>query len=207
MRTQSRTGRRRIRLYRIAFVQKAFFIYLLKQIPESLNIAVVVCDVRMFHIHPVPYLLRKRNPLPCIFHHLLAAGVIVFLDGYPAPYVFLRNAEFLLHAQLDRQAVSIPAGSPFHAETALRLVAADSVLYGTRHHMMYPGHAVCRRRPLEKDETRSILTLFHRLLETLFPVPLLKNFLIYRHRVKPFVLSESHNILYNFPTNCKDTIF
>ena len=72
---------RRIRLYRIAFVQKALFVYLLQQVPEGFDITVVVSYIRVVHIHPIANPLGKGLPLLGIFHHLLAAGIVVFFYG------------------------------------------------------------------------------------------------------------------------------
>ena len=72
---------RRIRLYRIAFVQKALFVYLLQQVPEGFDITVVVSYIRVVHIHPIADSLGKGLPLLGIFHHLLAAGIVVFFYG------------------------------------------------------------------------------------------------------------------------------
>ena len=58
--------------------------------------------------------------------------------------------------------------------------------------MVYSRHAVGGRRTFEKYETGRALTLLHRPRETLFPIPLFQNLIIYRDRIQPFVFLEPH---------------
>ena len=79
VRTQTCTGSRRIGLNGITLVEQPFVVNLFEQVPESLYIPVVIGNIRVLRIYPITYSLCKRNPLLSIFHHLLAAGVVIFL--------------------------------------------------------------------------------------------------------------------------------
>ena len=79
MRAQSGAGSRRIWLDGLSLVEKPLVVNLLEEEPESLDVAVVICDVWIVHVHPVSYTLGHVHPLGGVFHHLLAACVVVLL--------------------------------------------------------------------------------------------------------------------------------
>ena len=167
MGAQPRPGSRRIRLYGISLVQQTLVVNILEKIPQCLDITVVVCDVRIVHIDPIPYPVRQSHPFLGVLHHLLAAGIVVVLDTDFRPDVLLRDAEHLLHTELYRETVGVPAGPPVHLVSALGLVPANGILDGTSHDMMYARHAVGRRRSFEKDKFRSPLPQFQRFGESI----------------------------------------
>ena len=127
----------RIGLDRIALVQQTFLIYLLEEIPEGLDVAVVVGDVGIVGVHPVADALGQVDPLLGIFHDLAAADRVVLRHGYLLSDVVLGNAQGLLHSQLHGQTVGVPSGLAAHVVAGLSLVAADHVLDGAGHHMVY----------------------------------------------------------------------
>ena len=92
VRAKARSGGRRIRLYGVSFIEQPFLIEFLQQVPQCFDISVIVCDIRVFHIHPVAHLLRQVLPLLRELHHVAAAGCVIlgyrdlFADiflGYP----------------------------------------------------------------------------------------------------------------------------
>ena len=183
---------RRIRLDGVALVQESLVVDILQEVPQGLDVAVVVGDVRVFHVHPVADALGERLPLLRVLHHLLAAGGVVLADGDLRADIRLGDAQFLLHAQFHREAVGVPTGAPADLETGLGLVAAHGILDGTRHHMVDAGHAVGRRRTLEEDEFRSALPELQGLLESPACKPSFEDCIPGRDQIKALVFFESH---------------
>ena len=142
MSTQTGTCSRRIRLDGLSFVEKSLVVDLLQEMPQGLDIAVVVCYIRIIHIHPISHTLSHIDPLRSVFHHLLAAGVIVLFYRDLCADVFLGDAEHLLHAKLHRKSVSVPSGTTVHLISALGLVTADGILDRTGHHVVDTRHTV-----------------------------------------------------------------
>ena len=78
VRAESRTGSGRIRLYGISFIKQSFLVELLQQPPQGFDVAVVVSDVGVLHVHPVAHLVSQVFPLFGELHDVLAAGGVVF---------------------------------------------------------------------------------------------------------------------------------
>ena len=57
----------------VAFVEIAFLVKLFKQIPEGLDVLVVVGDVGVVEVHPIAHLFGEGGPLLGVFQHLLTA--------------------------------------------------------------------------------------------------------------------------------------
>ena len=136
MGAEARSVRRGERLDGISLVEESLVVELAQKVPESLYIAVVIGDVRVVHVHPVAYPLGHLRPFAGVFHHLAAAGVVVFGHGNLLADVLLMDAELLLHTDFHRESVGIPACAAGDLVACLGLVAADCVLDGTGHHMM-----------------------------------------------------------------------
>ena len=136
VRTQTRTCGRRIWLNGIALVEEIFLVQLLEQPPQCLNIFVVVGDIGVLHIHPVTHEVAQVGPFLGVHHHVAAAACIVFLNANAAADVFLCDAQFLFNAQLNGQSVGVPSCLAIHLESLHRLVTAEYVLDGTRHHVV-----------------------------------------------------------------------
>ena len=192
VRAQARAGGRAVRLDALALVEQALAVDVLEQVPERLDVAVVVGDVGIVHVDPVADALGQAAPLGGIFHHLLAAGAVVVLDGDLGADIFLGDAEFLLDTQLHGQSVGIPAGTAADLESGLRLIAADGVLDGAGHHMVDARHAVGGRRALEENELRSAFAEGQRALESVAFLPALQHFFPHGNQVQAVILFESH---------------
>ena len=192
MRTEPGTRSRGIRLYGIALIQQSLGINVLQKIPQCLYIAVIIRDIRIIHIHPVAYALGKGHPFLGVLHHLPAACPVVFLYAYLRPYVLLGDAQKLLHAELHRQPVRIPAGTTLHTIPALRLVAAYRILDGTRHHMVDPRHSVRGWRPFKENELRGSLPHFQGFPESAVLFPSVQHIRSDSHQIKSFILVEFH---------------
>ena len=201
VRAQARAGGGAVRLDALALVEQTLAVDVLEEPPEGLDVTVVVGDVRIVHVHPVTDALGEAPPLGGVFHHLLAAGTVVVRDGDLASDVFLGDAELLLDAQLDRQAVGVPARAAADLEAGLCLVAADGVLDGAGHHVVDARHAVRRRRTFEENELRSPFAQGQRALESVAFLPALEHLGTHADEVQAVIFFECHifclNLRYN----------
>ena len=193
VRTQPCPCGRRIRLDGITLIQKPLSVDIFQQIPQSFYIAVVISDIRIVHVHPVADLLGQGHPLPGVFHHFLAAGIVVFLYTYLVSDIFLGYSQHLLHAQLYREAMRVPSCTSVHLEAALGLVPAYGILYGSGHHVMDARHTVRGWRSFEKDEFRSAFPHFERASECIVPLPSVQHLVSCRHQVQTFIFLELHS--------------
>ena len=172
MRRETRSGCRRIRLDSITLVEVAFLVQLLEQVPQGLDILVVVRDVRIVQIDPIAHLLGEVRPLFRVFHHLPTAGGVVLIHADLLTDVLFGDAEHLLHAQLHRQTVRVPARLAAYLITLHGLEAAERILDRTRHNVVNTRHTVRRRRTFEEQELRMSFPRTHTLLKQLFCFPL-----------------------------------
>ena len=157
---------------------------LLQQPPQRFDVTVVIGDVGILHIHPITHFVGKVFPLLGKFHHILAAGGIVFGNGNSLTDIFFGDAERLFNTQFHRKPVRVPSGFALHLEALHGFVAAENILNGARHYMVNTRHAIGRGRSFEKHERRTTFTFCHTLGENLVFVPFLQHFLVYFRKVK-----------------------
>ena len=151
----------------------------------------------MFHIDPIAHFVGDVGPAVGVFHHLFAAGLIVVGNADAFADVLFGDAEHLLNAQFHGQSVRIPSGLALHLEPFQGFIAADGVLYGTRHHVVNARHTVCGGRSLVEHECGVAVAGFNALFKCVVVGPALKHLLIDAPQVKPFVFVEfgSHFML------------
>ena len=174
VRGKSRSGGRRVGLNGIALVEVAFFVKFLQEVPQRFDILVVVGDVGIVEVHPISHLLGQVGPFARIFHHLAAAGSVVFVHGDFLADILLGDTEHFLYAQFDGQSVGIPSGLATHLVALHGLEPAEGILDGASQHVVNTGHAVGRRRSLEEEEGLMPLAGLHALPEEVFFLPLVK---------------------------------
>ena len=138
----------------IALVEIAFLIEFLEQVPQGLDILVVVGDIRVLEVHPVAHLLSEVGPLRRIFHYFAAASGVVLIHRYLFSDILFGDTEHLLYAQFDGQTVGVPAGLSAHLKALHSLETAEGIFDGTRHNMVDTRHTVRRRRTFEEQELR-----------------------------------------------------
>ena len=139
---KARSGSRRVGLDGVALVEESLLIELLEQIPECFDVFVVVGDVRVFQIHPVTHLVGEFSPFVGVHHHVLAASVVVVVHADFLAYVFLCDAQRLLHAQFNRQPMGVPSSLTLHLEALHRLVSEKYIFNRSAHHMVDAGMTV-----------------------------------------------------------------
>ena len=184
--------RGRIRLNGVALIEETLVVNFLEKVPEGFYVAVVVGDVRVFHIYPVTYALRHAFPFLGIFHHLPAAGGVVFFYAHLGADIGLGDAQFLFHAQLYRKTVRIPSGPAAHLVPGLGFVAADGVLDRTGHNVVDARHAVGAGGTFKENEFRSPFTNAERLFEGVDLFPPLQNHIACFRKVQALIFFECH---------------
>ena len=123
---------------------------MLQEPPKRFDVRVFVSDVGVFHVHPVAHQVAEVCPFLCEHHHIATTLRVVFLNADCLADVFLGDAEFLFHTEFYGEPVSVPTRLTLHKEALHRLVAAEYVLDGTRHHVVDTGVTVCRGRTFEE---------------------------------------------------------
>ena len=80
MRAQTCTCTWRVWLDGVTLVEQPLVVELLEEPPESLDVLVIVSDIRMIEIYEVTHLLGQLAPLSGELHHVLATLVVVILS-------------------------------------------------------------------------------------------------------------------------------
>ena len=187
MGTQTGTRCRRVWLDRIALVQQSLLVNLLQEIPQRLDIAVIVRNIRIVSIHPIAHTFGQIDPFLCIFHDLAAADGVVLRHGYLLADVVLGDTQGLLHSQLHGQTMGVPSGLAADMISGLGLVTADHILNRAGHHMMDARHTVGRRRSLEKHILRRSLPHLKSLVKYILLLPAVQNLGRQARKVQSFI--------------------
>ena len=141
MRAQTCTCAWRVWLDGVTLVEHPLVVELLEEPPESLDILVIVGDIRMIEIYEVTHLLSQLAPLSGELHHVLAALVVVILGRdillrSLVVDILLGDAEFLLDTEFNRESVGIPSRLAVNLEALHRLVSVESILDTTCQHVV-----------------------------------------------------------------------
>ena len=184
VRTQACAGSRRIGLNGIAFVEQPLVVEFFEQIPQRFDVFIVVGNVRVFQIDPITHFFGERCPLFGVFHHFATAGGVVVVHADFFADILFGDAEHFFHAEFHRQSVRIPSGFAAHLKALHRFVATKSIFDGACHHMVNAGHAVGRRRSLEKDECRRTCALVDTFVKQILVLPSLQHLFVDGRQVK-----------------------
>jgi hypothetical protein len=101
----------------------------------------------------------------------LAAAGVELGDAVPLDVGLPGEAELLLHGDLDRQAVAVPAGAPGHVPALHGLEAGEDVLERAGLDVVRAGTAVGRGRPLVEVPLRLARRTLQRAGEDLVGLP------------------------------------
>ena len=192
MGAETGTGGGRVGLDCVAFVEIPLVVKLLEQPPARLDVAVVVCHIRIVKVNPVAHGVGKGGPFLGVFHHFVATcGVVVIHRDFFAD-VLLGDAERLFNAKLHGESVGVPAGLAVNAESLHRLVTAENILNSAGHHMVDAGHTVGRGGTLEEDERSGTLAQLDTAAEQVIGVPLGEHLLVDTGKVEIVVFGKLH---------------
>ena len=187
MARERRPAARAVRHYLEALVKQSLVPDSFERPPLRFDIVVIVCDIGVLHIGPEADLLRELLPHALVFpdrflallnERLQTIGHDLFL------LVLLRDADFLLHLKLHREAVRIPAGLSRNLLPLHRMVAGNHILDDTGFHMTDMRLAVCRRRAVIKHINRMTFVFLDTLLEDLMIRPELCRILFALHEIQ-----------------------
>ena len=176
MRAQTCTCAWRVWLDGVTLVEQALVVELLEEPPESLDILVIVGDIRMVEIYEVTHLLGQLAPLSGELHHVLTALVVVILGRdillrSLVVDILLGDAEFLLDTEFNRESVGIPSRLAVNLEALHGLVSVECILDTTCQHVVNTRVAISRWRSLKEDKLRAAFTLVDRLVEDIVFLP------------------------------------
>ena len=175
VRAEACSGGRRVGLNGVTLVEVAFFVELFEQVPECLDVLVVVGDIGVVEVHPIAHLLGEVGPLARVFHHFAPARGVVFVHRNLLADILFGDAEHFLYAQFDGQAMGVPTGFTADLEALHGLEATESVLNGSRHDMVNTRHSVSRRRSFEEQKLRMSLACRDTFFKEVFVLPLRQN--------------------------------
>ncbi len=190
VRAETRAGSGTVGLNGVALIEKALLVELFQQPPQTLDVLVVVGNIRMVHVHPVAHLLAQRPPFVGVHHHVLAAALVIFVHRDGLADVLLGDSQFLLHAQFHRQSVGVPPRLAVHQVALHGLEPAERVLDGARQHMVDAGMSVGGWGSLEEHEGRTSLALLQTATEKVLPFPFCQHVLVHLAQVQPCSLRK-----------------
>jgi hypothetical protein len=111
----------------------------------------VVRDVRRVQVDPEADLVGEPLPRLRVAEDGVDAALDEGLDAVGLDLGLAVDVELLLHLDLDREPVRVPAGLARDVVAAHRLVAGEDVLHGAREDVAVVRHAVRGRRALVED--------------------------------------------------------
>ena len=161
-----------IGLYGVALIEEPLLVDLAEQIPQGLYIAVVVGDIGVLHVYPVPHEASELLPLVGVLHHLTATGGVVFVDADLLADILLGDTEGFLDTELYRQTMSIPSCLTIDTEALHRLVPTEDILDRACHDVVNTWHPIGRGRAFVEDEGGCTFTQGKATGEEVFLLPL-----------------------------------
>ena len=146
-----------VRQHTLAAVGHACLVKAREQIPHAFDIRIVVGHIRIGVVEPVADAFRQLLPVLLVTPDRLAAARVELGDAIGLDLRFAADAQLFLDAELDGQAVRVPAGLAHDILAFHRAEATHGVLDGAREHMVNARLAVGSRRSFPEHEARSIL--------------------------------------------------
>src|SRR4029078_4140466 len=125
----------------------------------------------MLVIEPVPNAIGEILPLRLILEHALARPGVEFFPPKALVVFLARELQLLLHLDLHRESVGVPAGNTGDGFSAHGVEPAHQILDGPGKHVMDAGPAVAGGCPLKKHKMFPPLPRLHRLLEEFLVLP------------------------------------
>lgn len=144
---------------------------LLERPPHRLHVLRVHGAVRVVQVDPVAHPGRQLGEGVGVPGHRGAALRVELRDAVILDVLLAGEAQLLLHRQLDRQAVAVPAGLAGHMVALHRLEAREDVLEDPGLDVVGAGHTVGGGRALVEDPVGQAARLLDRAGERLALVP------------------------------------
>ena len=88
---------RRVGLNGVALIEQTFVVEAFEQVPQSLNIFVVVSDVGVFKVDPITHLICQFCPLVGVHHDVLTASTVVVVHADFLANILFGDTQALLH--------------------------------------------------------------------------------------------------------------
>ena len=177
VRGKSRSATRTIRHDFVAFIDKSLVSHLLDSPPYRLDIVVVVSDVGILHIRPIPDTIGHFLPLVGVFPN----GFLTFfdkrLDAVLFDFLLTVDAELFFDFQFHGQTVSIPTRFAQNVITLHRLVARDNILHNASENVSDMRFTVRSGRTVIKTEFGITFVLFYALFKNVLLFPKSENLL------------------------------
>jgi hypothetical protein len=167
----------------VVLYEEAALEHLLQRPPDALDVGGVHGAVGLGHVDPVAHPQRHRGELVDVALDRLAAPLVELGDSVGLDVALAREAELLLHGDLDGQAVAVPAGLADHMAALHRLEAREDVLEDAGLDMVHAGLAVGGRRSLVEGPGLALLGLCEGLRERVLAVPELEDLPFQRRQV------------------------
>ena len=158
---QGRTAAGAVRHDFKALVKKAFIPDFFQRPPFRLDIFIMVGYVRIIHIRPEADLPGKILPHALIFPYALFTFLNERGDSVLFNLFLAVQAQKLLHLQLHRKSVGIPAGLSGNHIPLHGTVTGNHILDGTGFHVADMRFPVCGGRSVIKGISRAALPDFH----------------------------------------------
>ena len=146
--------------------------------PHRLDVGVGERDVGVVEVDPEADPLGQASPLLDVAEDRLPTPLVELGDAVGLDLGLRGDAELLLHLELHREAMAVPAGLPRHAIAAHRAVPRVDVLEHPREHVVRPRLAVGRRRPLVEAPDLGVGPLGQRAVKDVALAPALEDSLL-----------------------------
>lgn len=163
--------------------QQALVEDLLERPPDGLDVLRVHGPVGVVQVHPVAHAGGQLGEGVGVPGHGLAALGVELGDAVLLDVLLAGEAQLLLHRELDRQAVAVPAGLTGHMVALHGLEAGEHVLEDAGLDVVRAGHAVGGRRTLVEDPLGLALGLRDRAGENLVLLPEREHLVLKRGQV------------------------
>jgi hypothetical protein len=155
----------------VTLVEQVAVPHRLQRPPDRLDVARLERVVGIVHVDPVADPLGQRAPVGEVLEHGLAALAVELRDAVALDVVLGSKTELLLHGDLDRQPVRVPAGLALDVVPGHRLVAREDVFEDACEHVVRARVSVGGRRALVEHERRRPFAVAQRRLEDVALAP------------------------------------
>ena len=180
-------------------VEQALVRDLLQAPPDGFDVAVIIGDIGLVHVHPECHPLGHLLPFLLVLPDGLLALLDEGLDAKGLNLLLAVQAQLFLHLQLHRQAMGVPAANAEHLLALHGMETGKQVLHRPGHHMADVGLAVGGGRPFIEGEALLPLVVVQALLHDAVFLPEPGNLLLPGDKVHVC----GHLVVHTFPPNKK----